>query len=227
MSRRKDGNNFYEEKIIDGKECVVFQTVGKEVPSVIVDKKCWYEYLKCYSWTAIKNGSRINVKTSIDKQSNSLWRVIVEHEYDELDWWGATVDHINNNPLDNRICNLRLYNAAILNSSNVSSKYEKDGMQYIHRNGDKNNPRGFKIHYNLAGGTFYKNFGISEYGSLEKALEVAREYRDGVVMNEREKVINEMLRKTRYIEFERGLRDMLRAGEKEDVVEILKAYNLL
>lgn len=46
-------------------------------------------------------------------------------------------------------------------------------------------------------------------------------------MNEREKVINEMLRKTRYIEFERGLRDMLRAGEKEDVVEILKAYNLL
>lgn len=125
MSRRKDGNNFYEEKIIDGKECVVFQTVGKEVHSVIVDKKCWYEYLKCYSWTAIKNGSRINVKTSIDKQSNSLWRVIVEHEYDELDWWGATVDHINNNPLDNRICNLRLYNAAILNSSNVSSKYER------------------------------------------------------------------------------------------------------
>jgi hypothetical protein len=155
MSRRKDGNNFYEEKIIDGKECVVFQTVGKEVHSVIVDKKCWYEYLKCYSWTAIKNGSRINVKTSIDKQSNSLWRVIVEHEYDELDWWGATVDHINNNPLDNRICNLRLYNAAILNSSNVSSKYEKDGMQYIHRNGDKNNPSGFKIHYNLAGRTFY------------------------------------------------------------------------
>lgn len=67
MSRRKDGNNFYEEKIIDGKECVVFQTVGKEVHSVIVDKKCWYEYLKCYSWTAIKNDSRINVKTSIDK----------------------------------------------------------------------------------------------------------------------------------------------------------------
>lgn len=100
-------------------------------------------------------------------------------------------------------------------------------MQYIHRNGDKNNPSGFKIHYNLAGRTFYENFGISEYGSLEKALEAAREYRDGVVMNEREKVINEMLRKTRYIEFERGLRDMLRAGEKEDVVEILKAYNLL
>lgn len=227
MSRHKIGNNPYEEKIIDGEECVVFQTVGKEVHNVIVDKRPWYEYLKQYSWTAIKSGTRINVKTSIDKQSNRLWRVIVEHEYDELDWWGSTVDHINNNPLDNRICNLRLYNAAILNSTNISSKYEKSDMQYIHRNGSKAKPSGFKIHYNLAGKTFYKNFSISDYGSAERAIEAAQRYRDEIVVSERKQVIDEMIKKTRTIELERGLRDMLKAGEKDEVIMILKKYGIL
>ena len=226
MGKCKVGNNPYKDVIIDGSECVIFRTVGKEVHDVIVDKRTWYGYLKQYSWTAIRNGSRINVKTSIDKQSNRLWRVIVEHEYEELDWWGATVDHINNNPLDNRICNLRLYNAAILNSTNVSSKYGQRGMQYIHKNGNKNNPSGFKIHYNLAGKTFYRNFGVSEYGSIEKALEAAQKYRDETVTIERENVINEMLKKTRSIEFRRGLRDMLRAGERDEVLAILKDYGL-
>ena len=226
MGKCKVGNNPYKDVIIDESECVIFQTVGKEVHDVIVDKRTWYGYLKQYSWTAIRNGSRINVKTSIDKQSNHLWRVIVEHEYEELDWWGATVDHINNNPLDNRICNLRLYNAAILNSTNVSSKYGQRGMQYIHKNGNKNNPSGFKIHYNLAGKTFYRNFGVSEYGSIEKALEAAQKYRDETVTIERENVINEMLKKTRSIEFRRGLKGMLRAGERDEVLAILKDYGL-
>lgn len=227
MSRCKIGSNPYEEKIVDGQECVVFQTVGKEVHDVIVDKKSWYDYLKQYSWTAIKSGSRINVKTSIHKQSSRLWRVIVEHEYDELDWWGVTVDHINNNPLDNRICNLRLYNAAILNSTNISSKYEESDMQYIHRNGSKDKPSGFKIHYNLAGKTFYKNFGVSDYGSVENAIRAAQRYRDEVVLRERESVINEMVKKTRNVEFERGLRDKLRAGEKDEVMTILKKYDVI
>lgn len=125
MGKHKIGNNPYKEVIVDGNECVIFQTSGKRVHDVIVDKRTWYDYLKQYSWTANQSGSRVNVITSIDKQSSRLWRVIVEHEYDEIDWWGSTVDHINNNPLDNRICNLRLYNAAILNSTNVSSKYKK------------------------------------------------------------------------------------------------------
>ena len=155
---------------------MVFRTVGKEIHEVIVDKKAWDEYLKHYSWTAIRSGTRINVKTSINKQSNTLWRVIVEHEYDELDWWGTTVDHINNNPLDNRICNLRLFNAAILNSTNISSKYEQSDMQYIHRNGRKDKPSSFKIHYNLAGKTFYKNFSVSDYGSVDGALKAAQKY---------------------------------------------------
>lgn len=227
MGRCKTGNNPYEERTIDGQKCVVFRTVGKEIHEVIVDKKAWDEYLKHYSWTAIRSGTRINVKTSINKQSNTLWRVIVEHEYDELDWWGTTVDHINNNPLDNRICNLRLFNAAIPNSTNISSKYEQSDMQYIHRNGRKDKPSSFKIHYNLAGKTFYKNFSVSDYGSVDGALKAAQKYRDEVVVEERKLVISNMVKKTRHIEFERGLRDMLKEGEGDEVKKILKKYGVL
>lgn len=100
-------------------------------------------------------------------------------------------------------------------------------MQYIHVNGIKNNPRGFKIHYNLAGKTYYKYFGAATYGGAEKALEAAKKYRDEEVPKEREKIINEMIKKTRNIEFRRGLRDMLIAGEKSEVIAVLKEYGLV
>jgi len=35
-----------------------------------------------------------------------------------------------------------------------------------------------------------------------------------------------MMRKTRSIEFERGLRDMLNAGEFDEVIKILRKYNV-
>lgn len=227
MARYKKANNPYREEIIDGLECVIFQTAGKEQHEVIVDKRTWYAYLKEYSWTAIRSGTRIEVKTSIDKQSNRIWRVIVEHEYDELDYWGATIDHINNNPLDNRICNLRIFSTSILNSTNISSKYENVGMKYIHRQGSIEKPNGYKVHYNLAGRTFYKNFSVSDYGSVEDTIIAAQKYRDEIVTVEREKVISEMLQKTRNVEFERGLRDKLSAGERDEVLQILKKYGII
>lgn len=36
-----------------------------------------------------------------------------------------------------------------------------------------------------------------------------------------------MLRKTRNVEFERGLRDKLKAGELDEVLMILKKYNVI
>ena len=36
-----------------------------------------------------------------------------------------------------------------------------------------------------------------------------------------------MVKKTRHIEFERGLRDMLKEGEENEVKEILKKYAVL
>lgn len=227
MARYKKAANPFVEEIIDGEECVVFKTAGKVMVDVIVDKRTWFDYLKDYSWTAIKNGTRIEVKTSINKQSNRLWRVIVEHEYDELDYWGTTIDHINNNPLDNRLVNLRIFNTSILNSTNISSKYTKNDMQYIHRQGAKDNPSGYKVHYNLGGKTFYKNFSITEFGSIEEAIRAAKEYRDDIVVNQRQVVIEEMIRKTRNVEFERGLKCKLEAGELDEVLQILRKYNVI
>lgn len=227
MARFKKEENPYHEEIIDGMRCVVFETVGKEQHQVIVDSDIWYQYLNHYSWTAIKNGTRINVKSSIKKQSICIWRVIVEHEYSELDYWGTTIDHINNNPLDNRLKNLRIFNTSILNSTNISSKYSESDMQYIHRQGSKDKTNGYKVHYNLAGKTYYKNFSVKEYGSTQEAIKAAKKYRDEFVIPEREKIIIEMMRKTRSIEFEIGLRDMLNAGEFDEVIKILRKYNVV
>ena len=206
MARNKIANNPYRYIIFEDEECVEFETIGKNKYKVIVDKNAWEKYLSHYSWTAIKRNTRIDVKTSINKHSNRIWRVIIEHEYNELDYWGTTIDHKNNNPLDNRLSNLRIFNTAILNCTNISSKYGDNDMQFIHRQGPKEKPNGYKVHYNLAGRTFYKNFGFIEYGSESGAIEAAKKYRDEIVYAERQKVINEMIKKTRNVEFERGLR---------------------
>ena len=227
MARYKIADNPFRDTLFENEECVEFETVGKIKVKTIVNKDVWYSYLKNHSWTAIKSGNRITVKTSIDKQSKAVWRVIVEHEYDELDYWGATIDHINNNPLDNRLSNLRVFSTAVLNSTNILSKYKASDMHYIYRQGSKDNPNGYKVHYGLARKIYYENFSVADYGSAEEALKAAKKYRDELVIKSREQVINEMVRKTRNIEFERGLRDKIQAGELDEVYLILRKYGIL
>ncbi|MCI2105416.1 MAG: hypothetical protein LKK00_01665 [Intestinimonas sp.] len=218
--------NPYRYLTYEGEECVEFETVGKNKFKVIVDKKCWDEYLSNYSWTAIISKSRVNVKTSINKQSQRIWRLIIEHEKEEIDYWGSTIDHENNNPLDNRLSNLRIFNTSLLNTTNVSSKYKKSDMQYIHKQG---RPKivGYKVHYNLGGKTFYKNFSIRDYGSEEAALSAAKQYRDNVVLKSREKTINDLVKKCRDVEFERGLKNKIQASEIDEIIKILKKYGFI
>lgn len=217
--------NSYEYVTYEGEECVEFETNGKNKYKVVVSKNSWEEYLSTYSWTAIVQGSRVNVKTSINKQSQAIWRVIAENEYDEIDYWGSTVDHINNNHLDNRISNLRIFNTSLLNATNIFSKYTITGLQYIHRQGHPKQ-NGYKVHYNVGGETFYKHFGFKEYGSEQETLLEAQKYRDDIVTQDRSIRIEALIKKCRDIEFERGLRNKIRAGEIGEIEEILKKYDL-
>ena len=125
--------------------------------------------------------------------------------------------------MDNRRSNLQIFNSAILNSTNISSEFEDEDRQFIHKVNS-----GYKIHYNLAGQTFYwGSFSIKKYGSDKKALEAAKAYRDLYVIPDRKRVIEEMICKTRNVEFERGLRDKIAAGEHDEIIATLKKYGIL
>ncbi len=207
--------NKYQEVVIDGINYVEFLTGGKYEIKVLVDKRTWDEYLYEYHWTAIKNnkGTYFTIKSSRDKHSVRLHKVIVEHEYSELDYWGNTIDHINNDTTDNRLVNLRIFNSK-LNPTNVRSKFRSDNNHLIH----VQKRGGYKVHTNVFDETIYKHF---------RTLEQARKYRDEEVIPYIELKIIDMKKKTRDIEFERGLRDKLANNEYEEVLEILSKYGFI
>lgn len=205
--------NASREVVIDGVTCVEFTTDGKNKMNVLVDKKAWDEYLHQYHWTAIGRNNYVTIKSSRDKHSVRLYKIIIEHEYSELDYWGNTIDHKNNNPLDNRLENLRIYHSK-LNGTNIKSKFETDNNHLIHVQPGG----GFKVHTNIFDETVYKHF---------RTLEEARAHRDQVVLPYIEAKITEMTKKIRDIEFERGLRDKLDNSEKKEVLETLARYGIV
>lgn len=214
--------NLYRIINIDNKEYIEFTTGGKHQFNVIVDKSTWEKYLHKYHWTVInkENGKYIQVKTSIKKHSVRIYRMIIENEYDEIDYWGNTIDHINNNPLDNRLENLRIYNAK-LNSTNILSKNISNDLHLIFPqytvNKDRKTINGYKVHTNIFDETIYQHF---------KTLDEAKKYRDEIVIPLTISKVEEMKKKTRDIEFERGLRDKINNNEVEEVLTILKKYNI-
>jgi hypothetical protein len=209
--------NSFECLKFQGEDCVKFVTNGKYQKEVLVDAKSWDNYLNHYNWTITTNGKGyFQVHTSKDKLSVRLYRMIIEQEFNELDYWGNTIDHLNNDPLDNRKKNLRIYNIK-LNPTNILSKNKKDDMHLIFPQNKKNGITGYKIHTNIFDKVYYKNF---------RTIEEAKNYREKVIIPEVAKKVEEIKKKTRDIEFERGLRDKLIANEKDEVVNILKKYNL-
>ena len=227
MPRGAVEKNQFEYVLYEGQECVRFTTAGKHKYSVLVDQTAWDRYLRKHTWsvTVDKKSGRASVKTSIGNQTVFLWRFIIEHEKEEIDYWGTTIDHINNNPLDNRLSNLRIYNA-MLNGTNVSSKFDDENRRFIHE--VKGGSGGFKIHYSLGGKPYYVDFfSIAKYGSREAALAAAKEFRDKYVIADREQKIEEIKHKLRSIEFERGLRDKIEAGEINEILDVLQKYEVL
>lgn len=212
--------NIFRKIIIEDVEYIEFMTGGKNSIAVLVDIKSWEGYLYKHHWTAIKKDKYITIKTSINKHSIRIHRLIIENEFDEIDYWGNTIDHINNNPLDNRIINLRIYNSK-LNSTNIKSKYiendlhliypqirKKDGIEVVH---------GYKVHTNIFDETIYKHF---------KTVEEAKLYRNMEVLPYIKKRISEMIKKTRDIEFERGLKNKILSNEIDEVIDVLRKYGI-
>lgn len=206
--------NEFSEILMDGEVCVEFITGGQRKLPVLVDKAAWYEYLSEYHWTINKRGNYFTVKSSKDKHSIRLHKFIIEHEYSELDYWGNTIDHINNNTLDNRLKNLAIANGK-LNTTNIASKFRQENNHLIHKQkGDT-----YKVHTNINDETIYR-------GGF-KTIEEARQFRDEEVLPYLLEVRNEMIKKQRDIEFERGLRDKLDNNEISEVHKILKKYKII
>jgi hypothetical protein len=211
-SRKKAKQNIYEEVTRDGVICIEFMTGGKYQEKVLVDKEAWDKYLHEYHWTAIKKGNYTSIVTTRDTLAMRLHRIIIENEKVELDYWGNTIDHINNNPLDNRLSNLRIWNSK-LNATNIQSKYQVDNNHLIYKQ-----KKGYKVHFNIFDEPKYQNF---------QTLEDARKWRDTEAIPLIKEKVQEMIVKTRNIEFERGLRDKLVNNEKQEVLEILRRYNVI
>lgn len=211
-SRKKAKQNVYKEVVIDGVTCIEFMTGGKYQEKVLVDKEAWDKYLHEYHWTAIKRGNYTSVVTTKNTLAMRLHRIIIEREKDDIDYWGNTIDHINNNPLDNRLSNLRIWNSK-LNATNIQSKFQADNNHLIHKQ-----KKGYKVHFNIFDEPVYKNF---------QTLEEARVWRDTEAIPLIKAKVQEMIVKTRNVEFERGLKDKLANNEKQEVLEILKKYNVI
>jgi hypothetical protein len=212
ISRKKTRQNVYEEVVRDGVTCIEFTTGGRYTEKVLVDKNAWDNYLHEYHWTAIKRGNYTSVVTTKNTLAMRLHRIIIEKEKDEIDYWGNTIDHINNNPLDNRLSNLKIGNSK-LNTTNIQSKFQADNNQLIHKQ-----KKGYKVHFNIFDEPIYEHF---------QTLEDARHWRDTKAIPLIKEKIQEMIIKTRNIEFERGLRDKLANNEKQEVLEILRKYNVI
>jgi hypothetical protein len=219
----KDAKNKNYLTMIDGKEYIKFETGGKYKHEVIVDVHAWENYLYKFHWTVVKN-SRTKyrmVKTSVNKHSKLIYRMIIENEYDEVDYWGNTIDHINNNTFDNRLENLRIVSSK-LNITNRSSKYTSEGTnliypQYTKRVSGEKVIHGYQVRTNIYDEVIYKSF---------KSVDEAKEYRDKVVLPHIEQKKVELIKKVRDTEFERGLKQKIKNGEILEVKSILKKYGI-
>jgi hypothetical protein len=220
----EDAKNKNYLTIIEGKEYIKFETGGKYKHDVIVDVHTWENYLHKHHWTAVRDGGKEYklIKASINKHSKAIYRMIIENEYDEVDYWGNTIDHKNNDTFDNRLENLRIVSSK-LNNTNRFSKYTKDGMnliypQYTTRVSGEKVIHGYKLHTNIFDETVYKYF---------NNVEEAKDYRDNVVLPYIEQKIEELIKKTRDIEFERGLKQKIENNEIDEIYNILKKYKII
>jgi hypothetical protein len=110
----------------ENNECIIelFNKKKEKVGETIVDEEDYYN-LKQYSWYKSHN----YVCGTVNKKIVNLHRFIMNYTGENI------VDHINNNPLDNRKCNLRIVTPTQNNMNRKSTK--NSSSQYIGVNFDK------------------------------------------------------------------------------------------
>lgn len=108
----------------------LFNKKKEKICETIVDEDIYYDLIK-YNWYLNNHGYVIG--RSQDKKLVLLHRYIMKYQGDDF------IDHINNNPLDNRKCNLRVITAKQNSQNKVSHK--NSTSKYIGVSQKKNNKK--------------------------------------------------------------------------------------
>lgn len=119
---------------------------------------------KQYYWHKSRFGYvKTNKSDGKNHKGLRLHRLIIDNVPD-----GLTVDHINQNKLDNRKSNLRVVNQMVNNNNNYKTKARSNtGLKYIYLNPNNR----YSVHYSRYG----KNYWVGIFKTLSEAKEKLKE----------------------------------------------------
>ena len=155
QSIESGGKLFNPYRLLEEEAVELLYWDGNKEVSILVDKRD-LERVKSKYWTLNHNGY-VHSRSGGEK-TYLHWYVIGERPSK-----GMVVDHINNNPLDNRKANLRLVSIRENNTNQINQEFK--GVTRTQK-GD-----GWRARWSLCGKDFSKSF----YG--EDSFELAKSYR--------------------------------------------------
>lgn len=115
----------------------------------------------------------IGFRIRLNKKVWYVHRIIYHMFYGQIPD-GMVIDHIDGNPFNNRIENLRCTTQAINTRNRCISKRNKTGITGVSVRSNGEVTARFMVGHNKVG---YKSFSISKYG-YEEAIRLAKNYRD-------------------------------------------------
>ena len=170
----------------------------------VVDKEDYYKIVAKDKWS-IQGGY---VRSTTNHNISSLHNAICEYYYDLIDIKGLTIDHIDRDKLNNRKSNFRFVPTYI-------NSFNKD-VPSITKN---NNMISFRGRIN------YKVYSIKRTLDIPGAIQEVEEFADNFMLM-RERYIDNEIKEYYQIEFERGLKNMIKNNQMDKIKEILNRYNI-